>query len=80
MPAWWAIVPGGGRALLAVLAAAAAVAVAAWLYLSGRDAARIDALEATVTSVERRNDVDRAIDRLGDGVAAERLRRDWARD
>lgn len=79
MPAWL-IALGGGRAVFGLLIAAAALGTGVWLYLAGRDAARIDGLEATVTSVERRNAVDRRIDRLPDGAAAERLRRDWARD
>lgn len=76
----WLITLGGGRALLVALIAAATIAAGGWLYVAGRDAARVAGLEKTMTSVETRNDVDRAIDRLPDGAAAERLRRDWARD
>jgi hypothetical protein len=79
MPGWLAAL-GGGRLIAAALAVAAVIAAGAWLYLAGRDSARVDGLEGTVTAVGRRNDVDRAIDRLPDGAAADRLRRDWARD
>jgi hypothetical protein len=79
MPAW--LIAGGGiRILLAALATGAVLAAGTWLYGAGGDAVRIDALEATILSVETRNDVDRAIDRLPDGAAADRLRRDWSRD
>ncbi|MFX8624410.1 hypothetical protein ABTM07_19845, partial [Acinetobacter baumannii] len=69
----WLIAASGPRGLLAALATGAALAAGTWLYLAGGDAARIDALEATILSVEKRNDVDRAIDRLPDGAAVDRL-------
>lgn len=79
MPAWLLAI-GGGRTLLAAILVAVAVGVGAWLYFAGRDAARVDGLEATIETMGTRDEIDRDIARRPDGDAADRLRRGWSRD
>lgn len=63
-----------GTIIVAVLGALALV------RKSGRDAERAERGADTLRDVEKAKDVERKIDALPDGAAAERLRDKWSRD
>lgn len=72
--------PLSPKVLLAVALVVAVLGAAGWLYGAGRDAEKATTITNTLTAVERRNEIEREIARRPDGHAADRLRRDWARD
>ncbi len=79
MPAWLVAI-GGARALLVAAAVSGVAGIGWWLYDAGRQAARVEGLETTIDIVRERDAIDLEVNRLPDGAAAERLRRDWSRD
>jgi hypothetical protein len=68
------------RAMLLLTIAAGLLAVAFRIKQSGRQAERIDNLEATLKAIKTKEGVRNETVRLPDGAAADRLRNKWSRD
>lgn len=75
---WWAEI----KVKAALIGAAALAILLAVLRIrkSGRDAERVENLEATIEAIREKEGVSREIDRLPSGTAADRLRDKWSRD
>lgn len=74
------LAPIAGRLVAWGTIAVAVLAALALVRKSGRDAERAERGADTLRDVEKAKDVERKIDRLPDGAAAERLRDKWSRD
>lgn len=67
-------------ALKWVAIAGAVLAVLFGARQAGKNAAKVEQLQATIKAVKVRNEIEDEIRRMPDGAAADELRKRWSRD